>query len=58
MELQKFTVITSADTDLDKGLNLLANYLYKQGAVKIKTFWDSELNQNRIKYIIEAVVYE
>ena len=57
--MQKVTTYSStlnSNATLEYGLKAFAEYLYKEGAIKIETKWDSELKRDRTCYKIDAVI--
>lgn len=52
----RHTVTVNSDAPTKVALELLADYLYKQGAIKIQTKWDSTLNIERTHYQVETVM--
>lgn len=46
----------NSNAPLEEGLIALAKYLYKEGAIKVETKWDSELNIDRTCYKIDTVI--
>lgn len=57
--MSKITTYSStlnSTASLECGLKALAKYLYKEGAIKVETNWDPELNIDRTCYKIDAVI--
>lgn len=46
----------NSNASLGEGLKALATYLYKEGAIKVETTWDPELNTDRTCYKIDVVI--
>lgn len=46
----------NSNASLECGLNALAKYLYQEGAIKVETKWDPELNRDRTVYKIDVVI--
>lgn len=46
----------NSQAPLEHGLKVFAEYLYKEGAIKVETKWDPELNRDRTCYKIDAVI--
>lgn len=46
----------NSNASLECGLKALAKYLYQEGAIKVETKWDPELNTDRTCYKIDVVV--
>lgn len=46
----------NSQAPLEYGLKALAEYLYKEGAIKVETKWDPELKRDRTYYKIDAVI--
>lgn len=56
--MSKITTYSStlnSTASLEQGLKALSEYLYKEGAIKIETKWDPELNTDRTCYKIDVV---
>lgn len=57
--MQKITTYSStlnSNASLECGLNTLAKYLYQEGAIKVETKWDPELNTDRTCYKIDVLI--
>ena len=57
--MQKVTTYSStlnSNAPLEYGLKVFAEYLYKEGAIKVETKWDPELKKDRTCYKIDAVI--
>lgn len=46
----------NSEASLELGIHTLADYLYKEGAIKVETKWDPELNTNRTVYKIDVKI--
>lgn len=46
----------NSDVPTKVALESLTDYLYKQGAIKIQTKWDSTLNIERTYYQVETIM--
>lgn len=46
----------NSQASLEAGLHALADYLYKEGAIKVETKWDPELNTDRTCYKIDVLI--
>lgn len=46
----------NSNASLGEGLKALAEYLYKEGAIKVETKWDPELNTDRTCYKIDVLI--
>lgn len=46
----------NSNTSREYGLKAFAEYLYKEGAIKVETKWDPELKRDRTCYKIDAVI--
>lgn len=46
----------SSNTSLECGLKALAEYLYKEEAIKVETKWDPELNTDITCYKIDVLI--
>ena len=51
-----YRTTVNSQASLEIGLRALADYLYKEGAIKVETKWDPKLNTNRTCYKIDAMV--
>ena len=57
--MSKITTYSStlnSNAPLGTDLKALAEYLYKEGAIKVETKWDPELNTDRTCYKIDVVI--
>lgn len=46
----------NSNASLEQGLKALSEYLYKEGAIKVETKWDPELNTDRTCYKIDVLI--
>lgn len=46
----------NSHASLEQGLKALSEYLYKEGAIKVETKWDPELNTDRTCYKIDVLI--
>lgn len=51
-----YSTTINSSAPLEAGIHNLANYLYKEGAIKVETKWDPELRTDRTVYKIDVVV--
>ena len=51
-----YSTTVNSHVHLEVGIHNLADYLYKEGAIKVETKWDPELNRDRTVYKIDVVV--
>ena len=51
-----YRTTVNSQASLEAGLRALADYLYKEGAIKVETKWDPELNTNRTVYKIDVEI--
>ena len=46
----------NSNASREYGLKTFAEYLYKEGAIKVETKWDPELNTDRTCYKIDVLI--
>lgn len=51
-----YSTTINSDASVEVGIHNLAAYLYKEGAIKVETKWDPELQTNRTVYKIDVVI--
>ena len=54
--IKTYSSTLNSTASLECGLKALAEYLYKEGAIKVETKWDPELNTDRTCYKIDVLV--
>ena len=51
-----YRTTVNSNVFIEIGIHALADYLYKEGAIKVETKWDPELKTNRTTYIIDVEI--
>ena len=54
--IKTYSSTLNSHASLELGLKALAEYLYKEGAIKVETKWDPELNTDRTCYKIDVLI--
>ena len=54
--IKTYSSTLNSTASLECGLKALAEYLYKEGAIKVETKWDPKLNTDRTCYKIDVLV--
>lgn len=54
--IKTYSSTLNSTASLECGLKALAKYLYQEGAIKVETKWDPELNTDRTCYKIDVLV--
>lgn len=54
--IKTYSSTLNSSASLECGLKALAMYLYKEGAIKVETKWDPELNTDRTCYKIDVEI--
>ena len=51
-----YSTTLNSNASLECGLKAFAEYLYKSGAIKVETKWDTKLNTDRTCYKIDVLI--
>ena len=54
--IKTYSSTLNSTASLELGLKALAKYLYQEGAIKVETKWDPELNTDRTCYKIDVLI--
>lgn len=54
--IKTYSSTLNSHASLECGLKALAKYLYQEGAIKVETKWDPELNTDRTCYKIDVLI--
>ena len=54
--IKTYSSTLNSNATLEYGLKALAKYLYQEGAIKVETKWDPELNTDRTCYKIDVLI--